>query len=76
MVAMVVSGSGSEGDRASLCSNVYAMIMKHWSNNQKFHTHKAEGGGLCDAMMSLSIDHPILFVHITPGRTILRWCSV
>ena len=71
MVAMVVSGSGSEGDRASLCSNVYAM--KHWLNNHKFHTHK---GGLCDVMMSLTIDHPILFVHITPGGTILRWCSV
>ena len=31
MVAMAVSGSGSEGDHASLCSNVYAM--KHCSSN-------------------------------------------
>ena len=29
MVAMVVSGSGSEGDHASLCSNVYAMKHSH-----------------------------------------------
>ena len=37
MVAMVVSGSGSgsEGDHASLCSNVYAM--KHCSSN--IHDH-------------------------------------
>ena len=35
MVAMVVSGSGSEGDHAFLCSNVYAM--KHWSSN--IHDH-------------------------------------
>ena len=52
MVAMVVSGSA--GVCASLCSNVY--VMKHCSSNHKFHTHKAEGGGLCDAMMSLTID--------------------
>ena len=38
-VAMVVSGSGSESDHASLCSNVYAM--KHCLNYHKFHTHKA-----------------------------------
>ena len=31
MVAMEVSGSGSEGDHASLYSNVYAM--KYWSCN-------------------------------------------
>ena len=35
MVAMVVSGNGSEGDHASLCSNVYAM--KHYSSN--IHDH-------------------------------------
>ena len=35
MVAMVVSGSGSEGDHASLCSNMYAM--KHCSSN--IHDH-------------------------------------
>ena len=35
MVAIVVSGSGSEGDHAFLCSNVYAM--KHWSSN--IHDH-------------------------------------
>ena len=32
---MVVSESGSEGDHASLCSNVYAM--KHYLNN--IHDH-------------------------------------
>ena len=35
MVAMVVSGSGSEGDHASLSSNVYAM--KHCSSNVHDH---------------------------------------
>ena len=35
MVTMVVSGSGSEGDHASLYSNVYAM--KYWSCN--IHDH-------------------------------------
>ena len=35
MVAMVVGGSGSEGDHASLYSNVYAM--KHCSSNTHDH---------------------------------------